>query len=420
MAIAWRELVATVMTKGFVIGVVFMPLFAGLALAVVPALIEAPPTRGALAILDRTGVAAPHVARRFAEPITLDQEGLGPPFAAHVAVEVLDPKADVDEVTAALRRPQHEDGAWLAVAVLSEETLASGAPFELFVAERLDVMLQLAIGARIGEAIVDARLAASGLDVARVRELAARPRAIARTVTASGAEETNEMARVLLPGAFMLLLWIASFTAGQFLLTTLVEEKSVRVMEVLLSAATPLELLAGKVAGQAGVAGIILLVYAALGGGTLSALGLLHVVSPGLLVLLVAFFLCAFLVIASIMAAVGSVVDDLRSAQSLLGPILFILTLPTLLWLPITRAPGSSFAVTASFLPLVGPFVTVLRLGTRDPVPPLQLAGALAAAAATAALAIVAAGKIFQVGVLFYGKPPTLRTLLRWLRARPS
>ena len=67
--------------------------------------------------------------------------------------------------------------------------------------------------------------------------------------------------------------------------------------------------------------------------------------------------------------------------------------------------------------PAIGPFVTVLRLAGRDPVPPWQIAAAIGVGVVTVVLAVWAAAKVFRVGVLMYGKPPTIRNLVRWLLA---
>ena len=419
LIVAWRELVATVVTRGFVVGVVFMPLLLAAGMVGLPSLIDSTPSQGALVILDRTGEVGPRLPGHLVLGGADDPMGDGPMPSATLTVQILAPEADVTAALERLRRgPADEDGRALALAVLTTATVHGDAPFDLFVSPNLDVLLQGEVSARIGDAVVDARLAAGGMDTSRVRSLIARPHAVSKTVTEAGAEETNEIAAVLLPGGFMLLLWISSFTAGQFLLTSLVEEKSLRVMEVLLSAVSPLELLTGKIFGQAGVGALVLAVYVSLGSGALVHAGLAGLLTAKLLALLAVFFLLSFLLIASVMAAVGSVVDDLRSAQSLLAPVLFLLTLPTMLWLPISRAPSSTFATVMSFVPPFGPFVTVLRLAGREPPSTAQIAGSIAAGTLSVVASIWAAGKVFQVGVLLYGKPPTLRAMMGFLRGR--
>jgi hypothetical protein len=86
--------------------------------------------------------------------------------------------------------------------------------FDVFVAPKLDPEVQGDVQDQIARAIVDARLEANKFDVARVRALFDRPQAAAKTVTATGEQKTNEVAAIMVPGAFMFLLWICVFSAG--------------------------------------------------------------------------------------------------------------------------------------------------------------------------------------------------------------
>ncbi len=138
----------------------------------------------------------------------------------------------------------------------------------------------------------------------------------------------------------MFLLWISVFTAGQYLLTTTIEEKSSRVMEVLLSAVSPMQLLCGKILGQMGVGIVILVAYAGMGMVGLVAASMMHILDPMNLVYLAIYFVIAFALIACLMAAIGSAVSDVREAQSLIGPVMIVLVIPMMLgWFPIPATP---------------------------------------------------------------------------------
>ncbi|MCX5691567.1 MAG: ABC transporter permease, partial [Planctomycetota bacterium] len=134
------------------------------------------------------------------------------------------------------------------------------------------------------------------------------------------------------------------------------------------------------------------------------------------LLYLFVYFIIAFFIIASVMAAVGSAVSDVREAQSLLGPIMIVLVIPMMLWMPILRNPNSMFAQVCSFLPPISPFVMILRLSGSEPVPVWQIPASIALGGLTILFCLWAAGKIFRVGVLMYGKPPNFRTLIKWIR----
>jgi ABC-2 type transport system permease protein len=214
----------------------------------------------------------------------------------------------------------------------------------------------------------------------------------------------------------MLLLWISTFTAGQHLMMSTIEEKSNRVMEVLLSAVSPLQLMFGKILGQGLVGLIIVMIYASLGIAGLIVFAVLHLVPVIQLVYLAVYFFMAYFMIASIMAAVGSAVSDIREANSLLMPAMMVLMLPFLLWLPISEDPNGPIASIFSFIPPAIPFVMILRLPSAESVPLWQIPATMVWGYACVLAMIWMAAKVFRVGVLMYGKPPSPLQLIKWVR----
>ena len=219
--------------------------------------------------------------------------------------------------------------------------------------------------------------------------------------------------------AFMFLLWITVFTSANYLLTTTIEEKSNKVMEVLLAAASPLQLLGGKIVGYALVSTVMLVMYGALGIAGLSALAMGDLVPTMHLVYLAVYFVIAYVMVAAMMSAVGSAVSDLREAQSLVGPVMTLLLVPLILWMPITQDPNGLLATITSFIPPASPFVMILRLtAATEPVPLWQIVAATAWGLVCAAGLLWLAARIFRVGVLMQGKPPTPKELLKWAFVR--
>lgn len=466
-----REFASTVLTKGFILGVVMTP-FILLLVAVAVMLTQsqpAPRVQGAIAVIDATGLVAPEVLSRFgAEALEAEHQELvrksdqlvseaadrlgwdesRRDMARSVAggamssaardssslhVELLPPTADVDAIKGliAAANPRSVSPEALsqriALVVIGPEALTRGesgryGSFELFVAPRLDFQIEERIAGRVGEAIVNARIANepafahSQLDPAAVRAIVERPRPRIVVQTGTGEQRSVGELAFVVPAAFMILLMVSVFTAGQYLLTTTIEEKSSRVMEVLLSAVSPLELMTGKILGQMCVGLLILILYSGLGVASLVILSFEHLVNPLSVVYLLVFFLVAFFLIASMMAAIGSAVNDLREAQTLMMPIMAAMIVPWLLWLPLSRNPNSTFATVLSFVPGVNPFVMVIRLAGSEPVPLWQVAGGLAVGLLSVIVAAWAAAKIFRVGALMHGKPPNMATLIRWVR----
>lgn len=459
--VAIREFLATVLTRGFIIGIFLPPAIIATVIPVTMALMGGTPkVTGHVAIIDRSGVTADRIKdqlspEKIAERNRKKLEQLGqkldeqmnsmplPPGAKEQAnqqikmsgmlsqpdlrVTVLPNDADIEkeksEILKAIGKEKDAAGAdpRLLLAVIPESAIKPAADgtysnYEIFTAPKLDVAVQSDIERAINTAIVDTRLVGMGMDVEKIRSVIKTPDPDAKAVTASGDKATNEAAKMLVPGAFMFLLWISVFTCGQYLLTSTIEEKSSRVMEVVLSAVSPMQLMVGKILGQMAVGSLILAVYAGMGIVGLISAAMVHVIDPINLLYLAVYFVLAFFMIASMMAAVGSAVSDIREAQSLMSPIMIVLMIPMMLWMPILRNPNSTFAQICSFIPPINPFVMILRLSGSEKVPTWQIPASIFVAACGAVFMAWAASKIFRIGVLMYGKPPNFKTLIRWIR----
>jgi ABC-2 type transport system permease protein len=162
---------------------------------------------------------------------------------------------------------------------------------------------------------------------------------------------------------------------------------------------------------------LVLLVYSGMGIAALISFAVLGMVDLSLLLYLFIFYLIAYFVIASLLAAIGAAVNEMREAQSLMGPVMMILMIPWILWMPISRNPNSTFAVVTSFLPPINPFVMLTRMTSSSPPPMWQVWLSIAVGVVSIYAAIWFAAKVFRVGLLMYGKPPNFATLIRWVRA---
>ncbi len=459
--VAGREFMATVTTKGFVFGILVAPLAIGIVIFFLPRyMTKAPPkVEGQVVVIDPTGAVADGVAayltpERFAErrakttrdieeatPAALRSQTSAAPGAQAAVKQSIDtalgsvPRlqvvglpsgSDQEAAKAPLKLPLPDRGAAadtrLAVIVVDADAVrpADGkqryGTYELFVRDKLDDRLVEEFHAAMREAIVASRLQVAGFDAARIKILTSVPRPDSRTVTAEGERTTNRELNMILPAAFMILLLVSVMTSGQYLLTSTVEEKSNRVVEVLLSAVSPMELMTGKILGQMAVGLLVLVLYAGLGLLALVSFATLGLIDPVLLVFLLIFFVLAFFMFASMMAAIGSAVNEMREAQSLMTPIMMILMIPWLLWMPISREPNSLLAIGLSFVPPFSSFVMLLRMTSVSPPPMWQAWLSIAVGAAGVYAALWFAAKVFKVGLLMYGKPPTFGTLVKWAR----
>lgn len=233
----------------------------------------------------------------------------------------------------------------------------------------------------------------------------------------------NKMA----PVAFVYLLWIAVFTAAQMLLTNTVEEKSNRIIEVLLSSVSPGELMAGKIWGI-GATGLTIVgswvVFGVLGVWLAPKLvpafgeyNLMAIVGdPLYLASFVGYFLTGYLLFAAILVAIGSVCNSLKEAQNLLQPVFLLLMIPLFAMIPIVQEPNGLMARVFTYIPLYTPFAMMNRAS--GPPPAIEYAITTVLILLSVWFAFRAAGRIFRVGVLMTGNPPRLKEILGWLKEK--
>jgi ABC-2 type transport system permease protein len=416
--VAWREFRHTALTKAFIIGAVVLPLVMFAVIPLVPMLTKSTPKplTGRVVVIDPQGgvAAAFETALLSKDAAPRDRED---PFGGTVDVQ-----AKVERIADAGRetelRKEVGDGALAALVVVARDD--KGEKAEVLVPSASSPKHTRRLESAAREAVVRARVAGAGENYDRLRELMRSERVDTSRISPKGdaARESTEL-RMLVPAGFMFLLWIAVFTSANYLLTSTIEEKSNRVMEVLLSAVSPMELLCGKLVGQAAVSTVMLAMYGGVALSGLGAVAMLDVVPPSHIVWLVVWFPIAYFMVAAIMASIGSAVSDLREAQSLVGPAMLALMVPLMLWLPIVENPNGPLAVAFSFIPPASPFVNVLRLtAANEPVPLLQSILAVLVGIASVAALLWAGARIFRVGVLMQGKTPTPRELLRWIWMR--
>ena len=240
---------------------------------------------------------------------------------------------------------------------------------------------------------------------------------VERVDIGSGAESDVEVVTVVMaPFAFVFMMFMGVFGANQQMLTSVIEEKDSRVMEVLLSALSPFQLMAGKILGLAAVGFTTVIVWGGAAYGAAVYHGIGHIVTTAGLGYFVTYYVLGFLLFSSLFAAIGSVCNTVKEAQALMMPVVMLLMLPLMAWFFIAQHPTGTLAIILSFIPPITPMVMILRIAAHPEIPPLQIAASIVLLAASVPLVVWVSAKIFRTGVLMYGKPPTPRELLRWVR----
>jgi ABC-2 type transport system permease protein len=230
-------------------------------------------------------------------------------------------------------------------------------------------------------------------------------------------DDKRELVDFLLPFGMAMLLGLAIVTGGQYLLQGLSEEKESRILESLLVAVSPDELLWGKMIGL-GAAGLMLVLFWAGVGGTMAAPAFAILKpDPLLFVAGVFYFFFGYVLYASVLMGVGAVANTLREAQQMSWAFTFINFVPFIMLTSIMGQPNAPLAVGLSIFPLTAPTTMMLRMAQPSAgVPAWQVAASLLLLAGTSWLVLRGAARVFRIGLLMYGKTPNLPEILRWVR----
>lgn len=459
MRIAGREFASTALTKGFIIGALVVPAVLVMLIpliGILAATAKPPAVSGKILVIDRSGEVFDTLSERLSEESirerrkqqaaraaefaegalgSLGSQVAGSAEAAVEAIQVpiltfeqLDADADIEAAKSRIREQitANDDGASERIlAVLEIDTdvvnMSDGSEefgaWQPFFRPKLNNEAVGEIESAVSWSVRERRFATAGFDRDEIRSLERVTQREAQEVTEQGEQkDTSGLTSMVVPVVAMVLILIATFTGGQYLLTTTIEEKSSRVVEVLLSAVSPMELMTGKIFGQMFVGLSLLVIYNAIGIFALIAFSISGVVSPSLVVFFFVYFVLAYIMFASMMAAIGSSVNDLREAQSLMTPVMLFSMVPYFFFMPVIRAPNSTLSTVMSFIPPISPFIMIMRIATPETVPGWQIAASIVVNLIAVWFLLWFAAKVFRVGLLMYGKPPNFRTLIRWVR----
>ncbi len=435
--IAAREYLARIRTKGFWIATVGLPLFMG-AVLVLPALLLTRTTSAhRMVIVDTTGQIGERLAAELTESARLErlteqiEEAL--PGAEAAALEeklqgfvpILEaPAADLAEQRAGLdRRVLAGDiDAWLWI---SEDGLAEDRVE--YHAESVSNFVTQERLTRAASRIIRAfRLAEAGLDPDEIERLGRSVDLATLRVTEAGSREEQAATGVVLAYLLFFLLYIAILVYGQQVMLGVLEEKSSRIVEVIVATTRPVELMAGKLAGICCVALTQLVIWL----GTVALLTLPQVVArmswlagrfevptlaPSLVVHFFAFFVLGFLLFSSFYGSVGAAFSNVQEAQQFASIGAVFVVAPMLLFWMVLNDPDSTLSVVSSLIPVFTPLLMLLRLAVKAP-PWWQVAlGYLLTIGVTWGMIWISA-RVYRVGILMYGKKPSLPEIWRWIR----
>lgn len=230
----------------------------------------------------------------------------------------------------------------------------------------------------------------------------------------------DELTSIFLPMGVMMLMFMIVMMSAQPMLESVLEEKSLRISEVLMGSANAKQLMFGKLIGN--VCGS-LTVFALYAGGAIivaARQGYLDVIPVGVLPYFVIFQILAVLLFSSVFMAIGASVSQLREAQSLLLPVWMVMMLPLMIWIMVVKEPNGSLATTISFFPPSTPLMMTLRLATGAVIPMWQILVSIVLLIACTCLGVIAASRIYRVAILYQGKTPKFSEMASWVIRDPA
>lgn len=311
------------------------------------------------------------------------------------------------------------------VLVIPRDALtASEGHMKFYSRSATDFIAQEQLSSISNRSILRDRLVGRGIAAEDVEKLTARVDIDSVQLTKDGSEKKGGTANFILGFILAGLVLIPSFVYGMEIMRGIIQEKSDRVIEVLISSMSPMQLLVGKILGVALVGltqvGAWILMLSALGAyvvGTASMMGVnvASMLHASTFVFFAIFFLLAYLTYVCVYAVAGAVCNSEKEAQQLIAPISMLMMIPWFLMFPIITAPESALAVGFSLSPVFGPLTMFVRTIVSEP-PFWHVALSIAVSIATISVFFWATAKIFRVGILSYGKRPTLPELWRWLK----
>jgi ABC-2 type transport system permease protein len=417
-----REYLARLKSRGFWIATALLPVFMA-AMILGPAL-AASKTRSEqrLAIVDATGAG---LGQQLVAALTERVPGSGARERGEVRFEaqLVPPGPDPAVLRAELDRRVRakELGAWV---WLTPDGLRQNR-FEYHAESLSNVVTQEALRDRISRVVSLWRLRAAGLDAAKIAELTRTVALSTVRISATGSRAEQGIGGFMLAFGLCFTLYMVILIYGQQVMQGVIEEKSSRVIEVIAAAVRPTELMTGKLLGICLVALTQLAIWvgAALVLTTPAILGALLTLPPGLtlpevpgavIAHLFVLFLLGFFLYSTLYAMIGAAFNSVQEAQQFAGVAVVFIVPPLLFVMPILNDPDSPLAVSMSLFPFFTPLVMMLRIASKMPSA-WQIVAAYSLCLLTISGMVWLCARVYRVGILMYGKKPTLQEIWHWV-----
>ena len=407
-----REYLERVRTKAFVIFTLMFPLLM-LATSVFPSLLAMKKSGGSRHIV----VAAdnPQFGGEAQKQLTRGGQGLG--FDYHVDLVLAPTEEQRAHLNQQLDSREIDGYLWATdAAIASRKVVYSARQTNDFV--EIEV---LRTGLR--DALMRQTLRHRGMSDVEVAELLKPLDMEAVQYDKGKTKKSSEVATLLTTVMLVVMLYVTVLMYGIMVMRSILEEKTSRVMEVMLSAVTAKELMAGKIIGVGAVGITQILIWAAMGavalGPGIAMMGhgtpLQIGISPVAGIFFAIYFLLGYLLYSAMCAALGAMVNSEQEAQQMQFIVILPLIVSITMMMFVIRQPNAPVAVWMSLVPFCTPVLMFVRI-LANAAPAWQIALSIVIMLVTTYGLLLLCSRIYRVGILMYGKRPTLPEIMKWLK----
>jgi len=410
-----REYVESARRKAFIISTILAPLFIA-AIYAVPflAMFFVPPETVSVAVLDHSR----SMAGEFVAGLSDTLESHHQQYKAMVA----DPMGRDPETYKEIMVQSIDAGALDVLIEIPEDVLETGR-VRYISKDYFDERVMDEMRSKLSRLVVSKRLEKESLDFEKVSALTAPIALDQQKITKAGILEGGEVVgRFVVVAVFVMILYVTLISWGVTVQRSIIEEKGSRVIEVMLSSVEPKDLFIGKIIGVGSLGLTQIAVWSAmiliigLSSAALFAQASQYIqVSVSDVVYFLLFYVLGFLLYSAIFTIVGAVCSTEQDAQQLQGVIMIPMIIPIMLTFLVVQNPGSLLGIVLSLIPLFTPMMMLARVVISDP-PVWQVALSIVLLIASIYGVILFAARVFRIGILMYGKRPSLREILRWYK----
>lgn len=432
LVVARNEYLIAITSKAFLIGLVMMPIFMGGALVVqYLAKDQVDVTPRKIAIADRTGRLGDVISQRVKlrnEHEIFEGEGEDRRQTdAEFEIEILPAETSEDESLTFAQSDRVRSKEVFAFAII-EPTVFDAARngtiryhSESPSYQSLSRWLQRVVN----EEIKKARISELNLTPESVAALSAQTQVrqfglVEKDVdgSVSDAKEENRILTFAVPFAGLMLMFMMVMSVAPAMLNNVLEEKMQKISEFLVSSITPFQLMFGKLLGGIAVGATLSTVYLGAAYALAWHFGFSGEIPVSLYVWFVFFLLIALIIFGSVFSAIGAACSEIKDAQSLMTPVMMLVIIPMMCMGPVLTSPNGTFARLVSLFPPATPMLMLVRIAIPPGPPVWEIVLGTVLSILFAVCCVWAAGKIFRIGILSQGQPPTMAGLIKWLFAR--